>query len=448
MLILLVGTGALYTVWSKGFQIGKFGLWWRETSSTLVKKQAEQGKDNISPFQAVMTAMSATLGVGNIAGVATAIAAGGPGAVFWMCLSAFFGGMTKYAEVVLAVKFRQTDAKGFFHGGPMYYITNGLGAQWKPLAVIFAIFATLASFGIGNMTQANAISGSLEKTFGVPTWLTGVVVAILVGLVIIGGIKRIAAVAEKIIPATAIFWVAGCLVVIIVNIAKVPAAFGDIFANAFGLRSAAGGVLGYTVMQAVRFGIARGVFSNEAGLGSAPIAHASSRQKDPVKQGCWAIFEVFWDTIINVNTALVILTAGLYFRQADGSVLSGAPLSIASFSSALSSAFGPAAGQIGAIFVSLSILFFAGTTIIGWSFYAERCLGFLTKNNPTVLMVYKLLFCIVVVIGARSELTLIWSIADTLNGLMAIPNLIALIFLSKIVVGLTKKYIETGSSLG
>jgi len=365
-----------------------------------------------------------------------------------MCLSAFFGGMTKYAEVVLAVKFRQTDAKGFFHGGPMYYITNGLGAQWKPLAVIFAIFATLASFGIGNMTQANAISGSLEKTFGVPTWLTGVVVAILVGLVIIGGIKRIAAVAEKIIPATAIFWVAGCLVVIIVNIAKVPAAFGDIFANAFGLRSAAGGVLGYTVMQAVRFGIARGVFSNEAGLGSAPIAHASSRQKDPVKQGCWAIFEVFWDTIINVNTALVILTAGLYFRQADGSVLSGAPLSIASFSSALSSAFGPAAGQIGAIFVSLSILFFAGTTIIGWSFYAERCLGFLTKNNPTVLMVYKLLFCIVVVIGARSELTLIWSIADTLNGLMAIPNLIALIFLSKIVVGLTKKYIETGSSLG
>jgi len=448
MLVLLVGTGVLYTIWSKGFQVTKFKVWWRNTSSTLVQKQADAGKDNISPFQAVMTAMSATLGVGNIAGVATAIAAGGPGAVFWMCLSAFFGGMTKYAEVVLAVKYRQTDDKGFYHGGPMYYITNGLGAKWKPLAAIFAIFAVLASFGIGNMTQSNAISGSLFRTFGVPTWITGIVVALLVGLVIIGGIKRIAAVAEKLIPATAVFWVAGCVVVIIINIAKVPAAVGDIFAHAFGLQSAVGGVLGYTVMQAVRFGIARGVFSNEAGLGSAPIAHAVSRQKDPVKQGSWAIFEVFFDTIINIGTALVILTAGLYLRPLDGSApLSGAPLSIASFSSALGEAFGPVFGQLGAIFVSLSILFFAGTTIIGWSFYAERCLGFLTKNNPTVLLVYKILFCALVVVGAMGGLTLVWDIADTLNGLMAIPNLIALILLSKVVIGLTKKYLETGSSL-
>jgi len=447
MLVLLVGTGVLYTMWSKGFQITKFKLWWRNTSSTLVQKKADAGKDNISPFQAVMTAMSATLGVGNIAGVATAIASGGPGAVFWMCLSAFFGGMTKYAEVVLAVKYRQIDDKGFYHGGPMYYITNGLGAKWKPLAVIFAIFTVLASFGIGNMTQSNAISGSLERTFGINPMITGIVVAVLVGLVIIGGIKRIAAVAEKLIPATAVFWVAGCVVIIIINIAKVPAAFGDIFAHAFGLQSAVGGVLGYTVMQAVRRGIARGVFSNEAGLGSAPIAHAVSRQKDPVKQGSWAIFEVFFDTIINIGTALVILTAGLYLTPVGDTALSGAPLSIASFSSTLGEAFGPVFGQFGAIFVSISILFFAGTTIIGWSFYAERCLGFLTKNNPTILLVYKMLFCALVVVGAMGGLELVWDIADTLNGLMAIPNLIALVLLSKVVIGLTKKYVETGSSL-
>jgi AGCS family alanine or glycine:cation symporter len=359
-------------------------------------------------------------------------------------IAAFFGGMTKYSEVVLAVKYREMDEKGFYNGGPMYYIANGLGPKFRWLAVFFAFFATLATFGIGNMTQANSIAQAINRAVGginpdlyVPTVITGLILAVLVGLVIIGGIKRIAAVAEKIIPGIAILWSLGCIVFIGMNLSRVSTAFESIFRGAFGLYSAAGGVAGYTIMTAVRRGIARGVFSNEAGLGSAPIAHAATRGKDPVKQGFWAIFEVFWDTIICTCTAIVILTAGFYHNA------SGADLIIDSFNSL----FTLRGIGFGGIFVAVCILFFAGTTIIGWSYYGERCLGFLTKNNPRVLLIYKVIFCGMTIVGATGGLTLVWDIADTLNGLMALPNLIALLLLRKVVLDLTKKYIETGSAI-
>lgn len=437
MLIFLVGTGVLYTIWTKCFQVTKWSLWWANTLGTIFGKNKQKtlvtGKA-ISPFQAVTTALSSTVGTGNIVGVATAVYLGGPGAVFWMWVSAFFGMMTKFSEVVLAVKFRETDEKGFYHGGPMYYIQNGLGAKWKPLAVIFAILATLATFGIGNMTQSNAIASSFHVTFGAPPLVTGIVIAVLVALVIIGGIKRIGQVTEKLIPFMCVFYIIGCLIIVIMNITRIPGVFASIFAGAFGFNSAAGGVVGYTLMQTIRRGIARGVFSNEAGLGSAPIAHAASAQKDPVKQGVWGVFEVFVDTIIICTlSGLVIVLAGEYTK------VSGSELTIASFSQTF--------GAFGGVFVSLSILFFAGSTIIGWSYYGEQSLNFLTNKNKTAVLIYKVIFCLVAIVGATGGLTMVWDIADTLNGLMAIPNLIALLMLRKVVIGLTKKFLETGSAI-
>lgn len=430
MLVLLVGTGVLFTFRTNAFQASKIKIWWANTFGQLVnrKQKGSEAEKNITPFQAVTTALASTVGTGNIVGVATAISRGGPGAVFWMWVSAFFGMMAKYAEIVLAVKYREVDKDGMHHGGPMYYIEKGLNMKW--LAVIFAIFGTLATFGIGNMTQANSIAGSLNSTFGIPVLIIGIAIAVITGLVIIGGIKRIASVTEKLVPFMAVFYIIGATIILLFNIEKIPAAFGTIFASAFSLQSVEGGVTGYVIARAMRFGVARGVFSNEAGLGSAPIAHAASNTEDPVEQGLWGIFEVFVDTFVICSlTGLVIVTSGLYETGLDG-----ADLTLAAFSQTL--------GSGGAAFVSFGILCFALSTILGWSYYGQQCLGYLTGNNKMVDIVYSVIFTCLTIVGSVGGLTLIWSIADTLNGLMAIPNLIALLILSKVVVDLTKEYLE------
>lgn len=331
MLALLVGTGVYLSVRVGFIQVGKFGYMWKNTIGTLFDgKHKDKLVDGITPFQAVSTALASTVGTGNITGIATAITIGGPGAVFWMWVSAFFGMVTKYSEILLALTFREKNAKGENVGGPMYYIENGLG--WKWMAVLFAIFAALASFGIGNMTQSNSIAQALEQTFSIPTWISGVIVAIVVAVVILGGIKSIASVNEKVVPFMAAFYIVCAVIVLIVNFQNIPHAFALIFENAFTLPSAAGGAAGYTIVMAMRYGFARGVFSNEAGLGSAPIAHAASSTQDPVEQGLWGIFEVFLDTIVICTlTALVVLTSGLW----NTSGLDGAPLSIAAFNQAI-----------------------------------------------------------------------------------------------------------------
>ena len=431
MLVLLVGTGVFFTVRTKVFQISKIKVWWSGTFGRLFSQISGKEKhtdNNITPFQAVTTALASTVGTGNIAGVATAIFSGGPGALFWMWISGFFGMMSKYAEVVLAVKYRQVDENGMHYGGPMYYIEKGLKMKW--LAVIFAVFGTLATFGIGNMTQANAVANSLEDTFGIPVLVTGVVLAVICALVVIGGIKRIASVTEKLVPFMAVFYVIGGIVILIMNAGKLPATFGAIFSNAFSFRSIGGGVMGYAVMRAIRYGFARGIFSNEAGLGSAPIAHAASASKDPVEQGLWGVFEVFVDTIVICTlSGLVIISSGLYEGEISGIVLT-------------ISAFTQTFGGFGGVFISVAILCFAGSTMLGWSYYGQQCLGYLTGNNKTVDLIYKMIFCCLIIVGSIGGLTFVWDVADTLNGLMAIPNLLALLLLSKVVINLTKEYLQ------
>ena len=434
MLVLIVGTGIFLTFATKVFQVSKIKVWWKGTFGQLFKKTAKVDDSNISPFQAVTTALASTVGTGNVVGVATAIFAGGPGAVFWMWVSGFFGMMTKYSEVVLAVKYRETDANGAYHGGPMYYIQNGLGKNMKWLAVIFAVFGTFATFGIGNMTQSNAIAASLKEVFNVPQLATGIIITSIVALVIIGGIKRIASVTEKLVPFMCIFYVIGGIIILIINAKMLGGAFSLIFSNAFSMQSVGGGVMGYVIMRAMRYGIARGVFSNEAGLGSAPIAHAASRNKDPVQQGLWGVFEVFVDTIVICTlTALVIISSGLYAGD-----IKGVPLVMASFSNTY--------GSFGGVFVAIGILTFATSTILGWSYYGQQCLGYLTKNNKVWDLAYKIIFSLLAIVGATGGLTFVWDVADTLNGLMAIPNLIALLLLSKVVFNLTKEYLNRGNN--
>ncbi|MFI3258452.1 MAG: sodium:alanine symporter family protein [Spirochaetales bacterium] len=431
MLVLLVGTGIYISVATKFFQVTRIKLWFSKTFGML-RVKSKAGK-NITAFQAVSTALASTVGTGNIAGIATAIVAGGPGAVFWMWVSAFFGMMTKYAEVLLAVHYREKDENGVHYGGPMYYIQKGMNIKW--LAGAFALFGAFASFGIGNMTQSNSIAGALQG-FSVPPLVTGIVFAIIAGLVIIGGIKRIATVTEKLVPFMAILYFAGAVLLLILNASKIPEAFSVIFAGAFNVKSVGGGVMGYGIAQAMRYGVARGIFSNEAGLGSAPIAHAASETNNPVEQGLWGIFEVFVDTIVICTlTALVVLTSGLYAEAG----ISGAALTSKAFESSF--------GSVGSLFLSVALICFAFSTIIGWSYYGERCLGYLSNNNKAVLQVYKILFIASIVIGATLELTLVWDIADTLNGLMAIPNLIALLALSGTVFTLTKKYLKDPMSV-
>ncbi len=422
MLVLIVGTGLFLSLKTGFFSISKLGYILKNTLLKMFAKDST-GEGEVTAFQAVATALAATVGTGNIAGVATAIALGGPGAVFWMWFAAILGMTTKFAEVVLAVNFREKTEDGRFVGGPMYYITNGLG--WKWLAVLFAIFGAFAAFGIGNMVQSNSVAAALQSSFNLNPWITGVVLAILTALVIIGGIKRIGAFTEKLVPFMAAIYILGGLVIIFMNIAKIPAAFGLIFSSAFTGHAAVGGFAGVGIAQAMRFGIARGVFTNEAGLGSAPIAHAAATTDHPVRQGLWGVFEVFADTIIICSiTALAIITSGVWETGATGAALT---------TDAFNASF---AG--GGYIVSIGIVLFAFSTIVGWEYYGERCAEYLF--GPKANMVYRILWIPFVLIGAIGGLEFVWSLADTLNGLMAIPNLIGVLALSGTVFKLSKEF--------
>ena len=431
IIILIIGTGTYLSFMTGFFSITKLGYVLKNTLLKMFAKD-DKGEGEVTAFQAVATALAATVGTGNIAGVATAIALGGPGAVFWMWLAAIMGMTTKFAEVVLAVNYREKTPDGRFVGGPMYYITNGLGKNWKWLAVIFAFFGTFASFGIGCMVQSNSVALSAQSTFGVPVMVTGIVLAVLTGAVIVGGIKRIGAFTEKLVPFMAALYILGGLWLLIANAARLPAAFGMIFSNAFTGTAAVGGFAGTVMMQAIRYGVARGIFTNEAGLGSAPIAHAAATTDHPVRQGLWGVFEVFMDTIVICSiTALSILVTGVWETGESGAVLSAM-------------AFDTGIPVVGKYIVSIGLILFAYSTILGWEYYGERCLEYLFGTKP--IFAYRIIWVIAVIVGAVGGLTFMWDLADTLNGLMAFPNLVGVLMLSPVVFKLTKEYFSSDKS--
>ena len=438
MLVLLISAGLFLTVRTGFFQFRYFGYVLKNTIGSLFNKNLHK-KDsaNVSPFQAVTTALAGTIGTGSIAGVATALVLGGPGAIFWMWVSALVGMVTKYSEIVLSLKYREKNDKGAWLGGPMYYIERGLGLKW--LAIIFAVFAMISCLGTGNATQSNSISGIVHSNFNVPVWVTGLILTVLVGSVIIGGVKRIATINEKLVPVMAVFFILSSFIALIVNIKSVPSAFELIFREAFNFKSAFGGVAGYGILSAMRYGVGRGVFSNEAGLGSAPIAHAASSTEDPVKQGLWGVFEVFITTIIICTvSALIILTSGAYLDAfCVGAVpeLNGASLSGAALNEALP--------YVGGYVIMISTVFFALSTILGWAYYGEVCARYIFKKHAnTAVLVYRICYVAFVFVGAVAEINLVWLISDCFNALMALPNLVALIALSGVIVSTTKKHLE------
>lgn len=415
----LIGLTGLYLMVGLGFMpLRRIGFGFRQALGSI---RSSKGEGDVTAFEGLTTALAATIGTGNVAGVAGAIATGGPGAVFWMWLIAFVGMATKYAESVLAVHYREVDDLGEHVGGPMYFIRNGLGPGWGWLATLFALFGTLAGFGIGNGVQAHEMALALKTSLGVPELLTGVVMAVITFLVLIGGIERIGKVTEVVVPFMAIVYVVGALVILLVHLGEIPAALGVIFNDAFTGQAVAGGALG-TVIQK---GISRGVFSNEAGLGTAPIAQAAAKPGDPVLQGTVAMLGTFIDTIIVCTmTALVIVISGLYTGDQ-----SGVALTMAAFDKGL-----PGAAWL----VTFGTVFFTGTTILGWGYYSERCLEFLAGTRA--IQPFRLVWVAVVVIGAVATGGVIWTVADILNGLMAIPNLIGLLLLSGTVFRLTRDY--------
>jgi len=422
MLVMILGTGIFLTAGLKAMPLRNIGygfrMLWRG------RKSDEEG--DIQPFNALMTSLSATIGTGNIAGVGTAIAIGGPGAVFWMWCTALVGMATKYAEAVLAVKYRETDERGNHVGGPMYYIKNGLGAKWQWLATAFAIFGAIAGFGIGNMVQANSVADAVSTNMGVDKLVTGIVMAALVFAVLIGGIRRIAQVAGKLVPLMALAYLAGGLIVIIANIGDVPAAISLIVTQAFTPTAATGGFAGAAVIVAIQMGVARGIFSNEAGLGSAPIAHAAAKTNDPVRQGSIAMLGTFIDTIIVCTiTALVIVMSGEWTSGVSGASLSSA-------------AFGSGLPGFGEWVVTLGLIVFAFTTMLGWSVYGERCVEYLFGVKS--IMPFRIAWVLAIPVGATVKLAFVWLLADTLNALMAIPNLIALVLLGPVVFAMTREY--------
>ncbi len=421
MLILLLGTGIYLTIGLRGISITHIPFAFRQ----LFKGRKGSGEGEISPFNALMTALSSTVGTGNIAGVATAIGIGGPGALFWMWCTALVGLATKYSEAVLAVNFRETDELGKKVGGPMYYIKNGLGKKWKWLGVAFAIFGSLAGFGLANTVQSNAVSQVLESNFHVPTLVSGILMSILVGIVLLGGIKRIAEVAGKLVPFMAIVYFVATLSILLLNITELPSAIVFIVDSAFNGAAATGGFAGATIMLALRMGVARGIFSNESGLGSAPIAHAAAETNSPVRQGTIAMLGTFIDTlIICTMTGLVLVVTGVWNVEPQG-----AAMTLSAFKAEL-----PA----GDIILSGCIVLFAFTTMLGWSYYGERCAEFLL--GPKVIIPFRILWVIGVFLGTQMSLELVWKMSDALNGMMAIPNLIALILLAPVVFRLTREY--------
>jgi len=422
MLLLILGTG-IYLMYGLAFMpLKRIGYGFR----LLWQGREAKGEGDIAPFNALMTSLAATIGTGNIAGVATAIFLGGPGALFWMWCTALVGMATKYAEAVLAVKYREVDSNGMHIGGPMFYIKNGLKSHWSWLGTTFAIFGALAGFGIGNTIQANSVADVMHETFAVPHLTTGLIMAVLAAMVLLGGIKRIASVAGKLVPFMALAYVCAGLVILIINFAELPQAFALIFGHAFTPIAAAGGFAGAAVWAAIRFGVARGIFSNEAGLGSAPIAHAAASTNSPVQQGSIAMLGTFIDTIIICSiTGLVIISSGVWTQGENGAALSSA-------------AFESALPGVGSYIVTLGLSIFAFTTILGWSFYSEKCVEYLLGERA--ITPFRWLWIIAVPIGAMANLNFMWLVADTLNALMAIPNLIALILLSPVVFKLTKEH--------
>ena len=435
MLILLVGTGVYLSVRCGFLQARHFGFIMRKTVGSLFSKRKKDHGGNLSPFQAVSTALAGAVGTGNIAGVTGAIFAGGPGAVFWMWISAFFGMCTKYAEIALAMKYRVRDENGLYHGGPMYYIEYGLGGRWKWLAVLFAVLGGLASFGIGNIAQSTEIASAMNALFGINKLTAGIVLAVTVAIVLIGGVKRIGQVTSCLVPFMSSFYILAGLFVLIVRITDIPAVLWLIVRSAFSLRSVGGGLFGYAVMLAMRQGFARGIFSNEAGLGSAPIAHAASSTEEPCEQAVWGVFEVFIDTIVICTiTALTVILSGVL--DAPGGIEafgSKGAAAVAAFNTILPGTLGGAIIQLGLIFFSLS-------TIVGWGYYGVSCWNYLFRNSKAVALLFNLLFVLMCFVGATGSGTLMWDISDTLNGLMAIPNLVALLLLSGTVVALTESY--------
>ncbi|MGE7921039.1 alanine/glycine:cation symporter family protein [Viridibacillus sp. NPDC093762] len=421
LIVLIVGSGIYLTI-----RVGVLQLRLLPTALRLVfsKKHATDVEGDISQFQALTTALAATVGTGNIVGVATAVILGGPGAIFWMWFSAFFGMATKYSEAILAVRFRVKDSKGQMAGGPMYYLEHGLKQKW--LAVLFALFGVLASFGIGNGTQSNSVAGVVNSTFKIDPWITGIILTIFVGLVILGGIQSIGKVTAVFVPVMAIFYLASGLIIIIMNITAVPEAFMTIIKMAFSGEAAAGGAIG----AAIRYGVARGVFSNEAGLGSAPIAAAAAKTDLPGRQALISMTQVFFDTFLICSiTGLTIVMSGVYTNpKLEANALT-------------TQAFGHFLGSWGPIVVAIGLIFFASSTILGWAYYGEKCFQYLFKN-PFALLVYRIIFVAFVFIGATIPLNIVWTFSDVANGLMAIPNLIGLIGLSGIVVFETKRIKE------
>ncbi|BFM20809.1 alanine/glycine:cation symporter family protein [Gilvimarinus japonicus] len=425
MLLLLVGTGVFLMLRLKGFPLRRLGTGF----ALLWQGRKPQGKGDVSPFNALMTALAATIGTGNIVGVATAIGLGGPGALFWMWCSALVGMATKYAEAVCAVHYREQDSAGLSVGGPMYYIKNGLGARWAWLGTAFAIFGCAAGFGIGNTVQAHSVADALHGDLAIPKLLTGVLLMVLVGAVLLGGVKRIAQVAGRLVPFMGVAYIVCGLLVIAVHADAVPAALVLIVESAFNGQAAAGGFAGAGVAMAIQFGVARGVFSNEAGLGSAPIAHAAAATGNPVRQGMIAMLGTFIDTLVVCSiTGIAIVASGAWQGGAKGALMSQS-----AFASAL---------PFGELFITLAIALFAFTTMLGWSYYGERCAQYLWGTKA--ITPFRVLWVLAIGVGAMANLSLVWIVADILNALMAIPNLIALFLLSGVVVTLTRKYAKSG----
>lgn len=438
--------GAFLTVRNGGIQFTRFGHAMRNTVGKIFRKQ-EAGDGAVTPRQAVTTALSATVGTGNIVGTSQAIALGGYGAVFWLWLAALVGMITKYSEIVLAIKYRERDDKGDWVGGPMYYISKGLGKNWKWLAVLFAVFATLASFGIGNMSQVNSITGSVigavtaftaisAQTELILKWVLGIGLAVLIAVILLGGIKRIGSVTEMLIPFMSVFYILFTLIVVGTNIGNLGDAFVKIFSTAFTPQAMFGASTGIVLKQTIIWGLRRSAFSNEAGLGSAAIAHAAADTKGPVQQGLYGIFEVFADTIVICTlTAMTIIVSGvdIGFGTKPGSEL---------ITAALATVFGE---KFAALFVAIALMLFAFSTVLGWSLYGTRCVQYLFGQKA--IRVFQVIFIIVVVIGCVSPLSFVWDVADTFNGLMAIPNFIGLFALSGVVAAETKKYFGDKNNL-
>jgi AGCS family alanine or glycine:cation symporter len=424
---LLLLTGLYLTIVLRGLQFHKlfYALW-----LALVRRKEAGGVGDITHYQALSTALAATVGVGNIAGVATAIHLGGPGALFWMWMTGLVGMATKYTEAFLGVRFRRTDAKGEQSGGPMFYLTYGVGGRFgATLGVLFAVFGALAAFGIGNMVQSNSVADAVHAQWGVPMWLTGAIITVLAAVVILGGIKSIGAVTSAFVPVMIVLYIVGALWVIIANIGNLPAALALVLSDAFTGTAATGGFAGAGILLAIRYGVARGIFSNESGLGTGGIAAAAAKTNEPVRQALVSMTQTFIDTLVVVSmTGLVIITTGAW-RSGEN----GAPLTTMAFSQGLP-------GQWGGIVVTIGLVFFAFSTLLGWAYYGERCMDRLFGRSAVVP--YRLLFIMLIFVGTVLELQTVWTLSDIMNGLMALPNLIGLLLLSGLVVRESRAYFD------